>query len=335
MPTVLEIKDLGKKFGALSALSNISLCIEEGAIFGIIGLSGAGKSTLVRCLAHLDVPTCGRILFNGRDVCSMSKQELRAYRKEVGMIFQHFNLLTSRTAAQNISYPLEIAGWSQEAQKNRTAELLKLVKLTHKGEAFPATLSGGEKQRVGIARAVATHPKLLLCDEATSALDPQTTYEILSLLKTLNEKLSLTIVMITHEMDVIKQICSHVAVLDQGCVVEEGPVSEVFADPKHAITRSFLQQAHHELPAHLIKPPSEKRKLLRLSFKGESAKTPVISQMVRAFAVDANILMGWVDALKTTVVGTLIIEITGERENILDAMAFLKNHTAHVEEIEG
>lgn len=337
MSILLEVSHLSKTYhskeGPVSALSDLSLLIEGGEVFGIIGLSGAGKSTLVRCLAHLDTPSCGTILFLGEDLCRMKKERLRGYRKQIGMIFQHFNLLSSRTVYENIAYPLEIMGISGEERKGRIEELLKLVGLSEKRNAYPSRLSGGEKQRVGIARALANRPKLLLCDEATSALDPKTTKEILSLLRHLNQQLGLTIVLITHEMDVIKQIAGRVAVLDGGKIVEMGNVSEVFADPQHPTTKSFLQQSHHELPAHLIKPPSANRKLFRLSFKGESANQPVISQMVRTFAVDANILMGWVDALKTTTIGTLIIELTGEEANLKEALAFLKKNTAHVEEI--
>lgn len=337
MPTLFDVSHLSKTFpskeGAVSALLDLSLSIDEGEIFGIIGLSGAGKSTLIRCLAHLDTPSCGAIHFLDQDVCHMKKRELRAYRKQIGMIFQHFNLLSSRTVYGNIAYPLEIMGLPKEKQEERIDELLNLVGLSEKRQAYPTQLSGGEKQRVGIARALANSPKLLLCDEATSALDPKTTKEILALLRELNQTFGLTIVLITHEMDVIKQIASRVAVLDGGEIVETGPVSEVFADPKHPTTKSFLQQAHHELPAHIVKPPSANRKLLRLSFKGESAKEPVISQMIRKHSVDANILMGWVDALETTTVGTLILEVTGEENNVKEALAFLQKNTAHVEEI--
>lgn len=337
MPTLLDVSHLSKTYpskeGSVSALCDLSLSIDEGEIFGIIGLSGAGKSTLIRCLAHLDTPTSGSIHFANQDICHMKKGELRGYRKQIGMIFQHFNLLSSRTVYDNIAYPLEIMGLSGEKQEERVAELLHLVGLSEKRLAYPSQLSGGEKQRVGIARALANRPKLLLCDEATSALDPKTTKEILALLRKLNRTLKLTIVLITHEMDVIKQIAGRVAVLDGGAIVETGPVSEVFADPKHPTTKSFLQQAHHELPAHIVKPPSEKRKLLRLSFKGESAKEPWISQMIRNYSVDANILMGWVDALETTTVGTLIIELTGEGSDVKEALVYLQKNLAHVEEI--
>lgn len=337
MAALLEIKNLSKVFPgkgrSVTALSDVSFHVNQGEIFGIIGLSGAGKSTLVRSLALLERPSSGDIVFEGNSLTSMKKLPLRTYRKKVGMIFQQFNLLSSRTVFENIAYPLEITNVPKEKRRTRIVELLKLVNLSGKIDAYPTELSGGEKQRVGIARALANHPDLLLCDEATSALDPKTTTEILNLLRQLNRDLGLTIVLITHEMDVIKQICNRVAVLEGGALVECGPVSEVFTDPKHPTTKSFLQQTHHHLPAQLLKAPSPTKKMLRLSFKGESAKTPVISQMIRSFSVDANILMGWVDALESTIVGTLFIEVEGSEENVTQALAFLKENTAHCEEV--
>ena len=337
MPYLLEVKELGKRFrtpeGEIEALSKLSLSVKEGAIFGIIGLSGAGKSTLIRCLTHLDIPTSGKIFFADEEVGAMGKERLRAYRKEVGMIFQQFNLLSSRDVFGNVSFPLEIAGVPEEGRRRRVEELLELVGLNAKGWAHPSQLSGGEKQRVGIARALANYPRMVLSDEATSSLDPKTTREILSLLKSLNHKLKLTILLITHEMDVVKQICSHVAVLGEGRVVESGPVADLFSDPKHPLTKSLLLQTHHELPSHILKAPSEGRKLLRLSFKGEQAKTPVISTMIRTFSVEANILMGWVDALAATIVGTLIIEISGESAKLQEALEYLKENTTHCEEL--
>lgn len=299
----------------MHALQDISLEIEKGDVYGIIGQSGAGKSTLIRCLAGLVPPSAGRILFQGKDFASFDKHFLRTARKKIGMIFQHFNLLSSRTVAKNIAYPLEIAGMPQE---ERVEELLRLVGLEEKKNAYPAQLSGGEKQRVGIARALANYPEVLLCDEATSALDPKTTREILDLLHTINKKLDVTIVLITHEMEVIKRICNKVAVIDKGTIVEAGLVADVFWDPQHAITKHFLQ--HHFFPESVS---SSERTLLRLRFKGKAAKEPLISQIVKNFHVEANILSGWIDTLQTGVIGTLLIELTGPSDHIHNALHFL------------
>lgn len=325
---IIEIKSVSKNYfhsgKTTSALSDISFEIVKQEIYGIIGLSGAGKSTLIRCLSGIVKPSDGKILFHQKDISQLKGENLRQFRMKIGMIFQHFNLLSSRTVAGNIAYPLEIAGFSIEEQKKRVDELLKLVGLTSKKEAYPTSLSGGEKQRVGIARALANHPEVLFCDEATSALDPKTTKEILELLKTINKKLGVTIVLITHDMEVIKRICHKVAVIEGGEIVEEGLVAEVFSDPKHSTTKHFLQGSSHEIPEEFFKPQSDERKLLRLKFKGANAGDPVISQIVKKYNIDANILLGWIDHLQTTTVGTLIVELTGSQEGILGALDYLE-----------
>lgn len=321
-------KQVGK---TVPALEEVSLNVEAGDVYGIIGQSGAGKSTLIRAIALLASLSSGRILFHGRDIAAMNKGELREYRKKIGMIFQHFNLLSSRTVAGNIAYPMEIAGVGLEEQKRRIAELLDLVGLSDKRESYPSQLSGGEKQRVGIARALANGPEVLLCDEATSALDPKTTKEILKLLQDINKKLGVTIVLITHEMEVIKQICNKVAVIEKGRLVEEGPVVEVFADPHHGTTKNFLQSTMHEIPEEFFQEPSPGRKLLRLKFKGKAAGEPVISDIVRKFNVDANILLGWIDRLQNLIIGTLIIELTGAPEGIAQALNYLQEKSVHYE----
>jgi len=335
---ILEVETVSKKYvhagKTAHALHDVSLQIEKGDVYGIIGLSGAGKSTLIRCLARLVAPSSGRILFHGKDIAHMDKSTLRSFRKNIGMIFQHFNLLSSRTVAGNIAYPLEIAGISQKERNKRIDELLKIVGLQEKKEAYPAQLSGGEKQRVGIARALANHPEVLLCDEATSALDPKTTREILDLLNRINKNLHVTIVLITHEMEVIKRICNKVAVIDKGTIVEKGLVSDVFWDPRHSITKHFLQSSSHDLPEEFFKEISSQRKLLRLRFKGKAAGEPIISHIVKAFHVDANILLGWIDKLKTLIIGTLIIELTGEPDNIRNALHFLDQNAVHYEVLE-
>src|ERR1700722_3698666 len=243
--TIIELQSVSKTYQQndkiIPALDQVSLSIECKDIYGIIGLSGAGKSTLIRCLARLVTPSSGKILFYGVDFASLDKNELRKFRKKTGMIFQHFNLLSSRTVAGNIAYPLEIAGVPKKEQEEWIDELLGLVGLKEKKDAYPSQLSGGEKQRVGIARALANRPDVLFCDEATSALDPKTTKEILKLLKNVHKKLGVTIVLITHEMEVIKQICNKVAVIEHGKIVEEGWVPDVFSDPKHSTTKHFLQ----------------------------------------------------------------------------------------------
>ncbi|MES2344484.1 MAG: ATP-binding cassette domain-containing protein [Chlamydiota bacterium] len=328
----IQANKVSKEYrGGVYALKNVSLSIEKGEVFGIIGLSGAGKSTLIRILANLITPTSGKVFFSLEDISQFHKKELRSFRFKCGMIFQHFNLLTSRTVFGNVAYPLEIAGYPQEKIAARVDELLRLVGLSNKKHSYPIALSGGEKQRVGIARALAHHPEVLFCDEATSALDPKTTQEILTLLRDLNRNLGVTIVLITHEMDVIKQICHKVAVLENGTVVESGPVAEVFAEPKHPTTQKFLQNSAHEIPEHFYKPPNPTHMLLRLSFKGETAGKPIISQMIREFDVDANILLGWVDNLQTNIVGTLVIEIQGKEDNLQKALAFLHLNKIHCE----
>ncbi len=327
-----EVRSISKTYKhkgkILYALEDINLTVEKGDIYGIIGLSGAGKSTLIRCLARLIVPNSGNILFQGRDIASIEGEELRNFRKSIGMIFQHFNLLNSRTAAGNVSYPLEIAG---KESKERVDELLGLVGLAAKRDATPSQLSGGEKQRVGIARSLANHPAVLLCDEATSALDPKTTREILDLLKSINKKLGLTIVLIAHDMEVIKRICNKVAVMEGGKIIEEGSVVKVFSDPKQETTKRFIQSMSHELPSEFFKPESSNRKLLRLRFRGKAAGEPLIAQIIKNFHVEANILLGWIDHLQTTVVGTLIIELTGDAAGIANALKFLEDNTVQCE----
>ncbi len=338
MNPFIEIKSVSKSYkqgtGSNYALRDISLLVDRRDIYGIIGLSGAGKSTLIRCLSRLVTPTTGNIFVDGQDIAILTGHPLRQFRKKIGMIFQHFNLLTSRTVAGNIAYPMEIAGINRDAQNKRVDELLTLVGLQHRRDAYPSQLSGGEKQRVGIARALANQPELLLCDEATSALDPKTTREILDLLKAVNKQLGVTIVLITHEMEVIKRICNKVAVIENGTIVEEGAVSNVFADPQHTTTQHFLESAAHEIPTSFYHPASPNRKLLRLRFTQQSASEPIISQLIRTTQVDANILLGWIDNLQNTIIGTLIIELTGDPEGIRNALIYLTEKSVHYEVLE-
>lgn len=337
-PPILEARNVSKLYTqegrSTAALQEASIAIDQGSICGIIGLSGAGKSTCLRALAGLISPSSGNVFFKEADIHQMSAKEMRAFRRKIGMIFQHFNLLSSRTVAGNVAYPLEIANVSENERQRRIEELLGFVRLSSKKNDYPSSLSGGEKQRVGIARALSNQPEILFCDEATSALDPKTTSEILDLLKMVNQKLGVTIVLITHDMGVIKQICNQVAVLDAGKVVEQGPVSKVFADPQHPITQRFIQSTTHDIPKECFKPASPNRKLLRLRFKGDAANEPIISQITAKFHVEANILMGWIDKLQTTTIGTLIIELTGSPEGIAQSLTYVSDKGVQCEVLE-
>jgi D-methionine transport system ATP-binding protein len=334
--TLIEFDHVSKTYlldKPIHALQNISLRINQRDIYGIIGLSGAGKSTLIRCLASLINPTAGKIIFHQQDISQLKGRSLRDFRLRIGMIFQHFNLFQSRTVAQNISYPLEIAHIPADQRMKRVNELLGLVGLETKKNVYPSILSGGEKQRVGVARALANGPELLLCDEATSALDPKTSKEILDLLKKINEKLGVTIVLITHDMEVIKRICNKVAVIESGKMIEEGSTYQVFSDPQNPTTQNFIQKTSHEIPEEFFKPSSPNRKLLRLRFKGSSAGEPIISHLVKQFHVEANILLGWIDHLQMKTVGTLIIELTGTPEGIENSLKYLNEKSVVYEEL--
>lgn len=330
---LIRIHHLSKHFRAsgshVEALKEINLDIAKGDVFGIIGHSGAGKSTLIRCLAALEKPTSGQIFIEDQDIVQMDPRELRRFRQKIGMIFQHFNLLSSRSVAGNISFPLEVQGYSETDREKRIDEVLELVGLQAKKAVYPAHLSGGQKQRVGIARAISSHPDVLLCDEATSALDPKTTRDILTLLKQLNRELKLTIVLITHEMDVVKQICNKVAVMHRGKIVEVGTISQIFADPQHPTTKQFLQHSTHELPASVLKQATGL--LLRLSFKGKEAAEPLISKMIKQFDIDVNILLGWLESIGGLLIGNLTVELKGSDSSLKQALGFLEQHQVHYE----
>jgi D-methionine transport system ATP-binding protein len=296
----------------IPALQPCDLHIERGEVFGIIGHSGAGKSTLLRLINRLEEPSGGRIDIDGVDVTALGADGLRKFRQQVGMIFQHFNLLSSKTVAANVGMPLKLAGVAAREIDQRVATLLERVGLQEHANKYPAQLSGGQKQRVGIARALATRPKILLCDEATSALDPQTTASVLQLLAEINRELGLTIVLITHEMDVIRRVCDRVAVMDAGVIVEQGPVAEVFLHPQHATTKRFVQEAEHvdendqrDDFAHV------QGRILRLTFIGESTYSPVLGQVARETGIDYSILAGRIDRIKDTPYGQLTLALTG------------------------
>ena len=315
--------------------------IAKGEIFGIIGLSGAGKSTLVRCINMLERPTSGQVIVDGQDMTALSDSELRAARKDIGMIFQHFNLLSSATVYDNIAFPLKLAGKSDREIKAKVEPLLKLVGLEAKADQYPSQLSGGQKQRVGIARALASEPKVLLCDEATSALDPQTTKAILELIRDINKKLQLTVVVITHEMQVIKDICDKVAVIDKGVIAEQGTVLEVFTNPQQPITKEFISVLlSNDLPAafrggHISQEPADDAYLLlRLTFIGESADDPVIADMIRKFPeVETTLLFGNLDHIKHTPFGRMIIGLTGQNDRVQAALDYLKSRDLQEEVI--
>lgn len=336
--SIIEVIDLVKVYQTqpgvppLYALDGINFSVKKGDVFGLIGMSGAGKSTLIRCLTFLETPTEGNVVIGGDNLVGLSEAELRKARKKMGMIFQHFNLFSSRTALQNVTYPLEIDNVDKEERKKRALELLNLVGLKGKERLYPSQLSGGEKQRVAIARALATQPDLLLSDESTSALDPRTTDAILELLSKLNKELGLTILMITHEMEVIKKICTHVAVLEHGKIIESGPVEDVFVSPQHVTTRQFLLNLVHDIPKQFL-PSKKNSELLRLTFKQEEARKPLISQLVKTHGVDVNILLGGIDRLRTETVGHLVVELSGSIEERMQARLYLEKHGVHCEEI--
>ncbi|MGI6450400.1 MAG: methionine ABC transporter ATP-binding protein [Desulfitobacteriia bacterium] len=336
---MIHIQNLSKEFktpqGTLTALKDINLHIPKGAVYGIIGLSGAGKSTLIRCLNMLERPTGGKVILDGQDMTRLSGKQLRQARQNIGMIFQHFNLLESRTVAGNIAFPLEIAEWPKEKIAQRVWELLPLVGLEERADAYPTQLSGGQKQRVGIARALATNPSVLLCDEATSALDPQTTVSILELLKEINEKFNLTIVIITHEMKVIKEICTAVAVIDQAHIVEKGSVEAVFIQPQSSIAKEFVASVFpNKLPPELLRELAQHpgSQIINVNFLGSAASEPVITGLIRECGVTVNILYGSIDRLRSTLFGVLTLELQGSSENLAEAHRYLaaKNLTVEV-----
>ncbi|MDP4164714.1 MAG: methionine ABC transporter ATP-binding protein [Bacillota bacterium] len=336
---MISIKDVKKvyasKHGHVKAVDNVNLEINEGEIFGIIGYSGAGKSTLIRMLNGLELPTEGTITVADRIVSKIRGSELRKARQEISMIFQHFNLLWSRTVRENISFPLEIAGVDKQKRAKRVDELIKLVGLDGREDAYPSQLSGGQKQRVGIARALANNPKVLLCDEATSALDPQTTDSILELLVDINKRIGLTIVLITHEMHVIRKICHRVAVMEAGQVVESGSVLEVFKKPQQSITKRFVQQVTEpeetkETVNHLLEQ-YHSGQIIQLTFIGEAAEQPLITNLIRHFQVTVNILQGKISQTQNGSYGTLFIHLDGKREEVDKGIDFIRSQQVGVE----
>lgn len=326
---MIELRSLNKKFrtkdGEVDAVKDVSLTIEDGDIFGIIGFSGAGKSTLVRCINLLERPDSGRVLFEGTDLTALSEKELRKQRYEIGMIFQQFNLLDQRTVLKNVTFPLEIKGVKKEEAEKKALDLLQIVGLSDRANVYPATLSGGQKQRVGIARALATEPKVLLCDEATSALDPITTRSILALLKKINATLGVTIVIITHEMAVIRQVCNHVAVIKDGAVQEEGPVRDIFLNPKSQAARELI------LPEALEAEP-EGRPILRIAFEGQSSSTPYISRFSIENGAELNILGANTEEIGDQAYGQMLIERPADPDVYQKLISYLDENGIYHEE---
>ena len=320
---MIEIKNLSKTFPSadhtVEALKNVSITINDGDIYGIIGMSGAGKSTLVRCINMLERPTEGSVLVDGTDLGGLSDAELRKVRRNITMIFQNFNLLMQRTCLKNICFPLELAGVSKAEAKKRALELLDVVGLPDKANAYPAQLSGGQQQRITIARALATDPKVLLCDEATSALDPKTTHSVLQLIREINQKLGITVIIITHQMSVVEEICNKVAILDHGVVVEKGPVSEVFTRPQSDAAKRLV------FPDGITEtlPIQAGESHIRLVFNGEGAtNTPMIAQLAMEKKIAANILSANTKTIEGKSYGNMILGISGGPEKVREAMDY-------------
>lgn len=332
---MVKIRNLYKTYdGNVEALKGINLDIETGTIFGIIGTSGAGKSSLVRCMNLLEKPTSGEMTINGIDMISIENAELREARKNIGMVFQHFNLLSSKTVFDNIAFPMKISKMSKEDINKKVTELLELVDLADKRDMYPAQLSGGQKQRVGIARAIATNPAIVICDEATSALDPTTTESILNLLQVINEKLNMTIIIITHEMNVIKKICDEVAVIENGRILESGKVLELTTKPKTVTAKTFFQTVDPDMLTKVVsKEADSNSKIYKAIFIGENSYDSFIYQIIKRFNVEVSVLLGNIEEINKTVVGTLVIKIKGDFEMIENSVRYLENNEIVVEEI--
>lgn len=332
MDIMIQMKDVVKTFtgkeNRVEALKGISLDIYKGEIYGIIGMSGAGKSTLVRCLNFLEKPTSGTVLIEGEDLAGMKEAQLRKVRTQIAMIFQHFNLLMQRSVLDNVCFPMEITGSSKKEAREKAKELLEVVGLSEKARAYPSQLSGGQKQRVAIARALAMDPKILLCDEATSALDPQTTQSILALLKDINHKYGITIVIITHEMAVVQEICTHVAIIDQGLLAEQGTVEEVFSRPRSEAARKLVFRNEHKYAV------MEGKRCIRIVFNQNSSFEPVIGNMVLECKAPANILLADTKDIGGTAHGQMILQLPEDKALGDKMIHYLQERNLTVEELE-
>lgn len=323
------------------ALQNINLTIQKGDIYGIIGYSGAGKSTLVRLINFLEKPTQGNVIIQNQSLNQLSNPQLRQVRRKIGMIFQHFNLLESKTVYENIAIPLVLIKKNKQAIKQKVYELLEFVGLSDKAHSYPKELSGGQKQRIGIARALANDPDILLCDEATSALDPQTTQSILELIKKINDQYKITVVLITHEMHVIEQVCHKVAVMEKGKIIEHGNVLDVFGHPKHKTTQNFVSSViNDQIPTgvveNLLEIEGDKNniKLFKLEFLGRSASEPVMNSLILQQKVVVNILFAHMSEIEKTVLGSMFVQLKGSDSNIEQSVHFLREHGVNVTEIQ-
>lgn len=338
---MIEFQNLKKVYNSggqqVAALNGIDLTINKGEIFGVIGFSGAGKSSLIRCVNWLEQPTSGRVIVDGYDLTALSAKEIREVKRNIGMVFQHFNLLNSKTVFANVAMPLILAKVPKEEIKKRVGELLEFVGLSDKANNYPDQLSGGQKQRIGIARALATQPSILLCDEATSALDPQTTSSILDLLKKINREYNITILIITHEMAVIREICDRVAVIEAGKIIEEGTVFDVFSSPKTETARNFVSSVMNDQIPDSIKEIVEKnaglQKIFRINFIGNSAGHPLLSQLAKKFDIHINVLFGNITELQGTPFGNLIVEFQGAESEINRALMFISQEKVTVKEV--
>lgn len=342
---MIELKNITKTFVGkntnVKAVDDVSITIQDGEIYGIIGFSGAGKSTLVRCLNLLERPTSGEVIINGNDITKLNEKELRTARKKIGMIFQHFNLLPSRTVFANIAYPLKNSGLSKTEIAQKVRNLLALVDMKDKENAYPSQLSGGQKQRVAIARALANDPTVLLCDEATSALDPQTTHSILQLLKSLNQKLNLTIIVITHQMEAVKEICDRVAVMESGKVVEQGDVFGIFASPKQNITKEFIKSTSNLYRVNDLLEDGENsitlkpnEKLIRLLYQKKNVSEALVSEISRKFEVNINIIFSQIELINNAPLGGLVAIFSGTEKNVDSSIKYLLEKDVKVEVIE-
>ncbi|WP_085522518.1 methionine ABC transporter ATP-binding protein [Tuberibacillus sp. Marseille-P3662] len=335
---MIELKGLTKVYDSgesqIKAIDNVNLTVEKGDIYGVIGFSGAGKSTLLRCVNLLEYPDHGQVIINNTDLTRLAKPKLREERKKIGMIFQHFNLLESKKIYDNIAFPLKLLGENSSAIKRRVEELLKFVGLSQQADQYPDQLSGGQKQRVGIARALATSPDVLLCDEATSALDPDTTASILKLLKKINREYKITILMITHEMQVIRDICNRVAVMENGQIIEEGSIFDVFSAPETTTAQNFVSSVmQDDIPASIIKSlENGAEHIYRVTFIGDSTSQPILSDVAKQFNVNVNVLYGQITELQETPFGHLMIELQGEASEINRAKHYI-NQNVQVQEV--
>lgn len=339
---MIELRNIVKIFdtkdGNVHAVNDVSIHVDKKDVYGVIGFSGAGKSTLIRCINLLERPTSGDVIVKGKNLKNMNAKELRTTRKKIGMIFQHFNLMRSRTVYDNVAYPLKGNKLTKQQIKEKVDSLLALVELSDRGKSYPSQLSGGQKQRVAIARALANDPDVLLCDEATSALDPQTTQSILALLKSLNEKLNITIVIITHEMSVVKAICNKVAIMELGKVIEEGKIESVFVNPKHQVTKKFIDSTTeiHKIYEMIetnnpLVELGENEILIRLLYSNSNTKEALMTYLIKNYDVSFNIVFGNIELLNGNLIGNLVVKLAGTKTNVEKSIVFIKAQDVKVE----